>query len=119
MKRLIITTLLGMVFGLVCYYMAKMGSADIVPSAIRYQIIASRTLIGFAIGISCLNMRHWILHGLVLGLIFSIPLSFSGMMAESPDFSAGVVFLSTMILGGIYGILIELITTVLFKEKQK
>lgn len=118
MKRLIIATLSGMVFGIICYYIAKSGSADI-PSAIRYQIIASRTLIGFAIGISSLNMKHWALHGLVLGLIFSIPLSFSGMMADNPDFSAGMMFLSTMILGGIYGILIELVTTVLLKEKQK
>lgn len=119
MKRLIIATLSGMVFGIFCYYMAKSGSADVPPAAIRYQIIASRTLIGFAIGISCLNMKHWILNGLVLGLIFSIPLSFSGMMAENPDFSAGMMFTSTLILGGIYGILIELITSIIFKAKQK
>ena len=118
MKRLIIAILSGMLFGVVCYYIAKSGSADI-PAAIRYQIISSRTLIGFAIGISCLNLRHWALHGLVLGLIFSIPLSFSGMMADIPDYNAGMMFLSTMILGGIYGILIELITSVLFKAKQK
>ncbi len=119
MKRLIIATLLGLVFGLVCYYMAKMGSADPLPAAIRYQIITSRTLLGFAIGISCLNLKHWVLNGLVLGLIFSIPLAFSSMMAASPDFSASMMFLSTLVLGGIYGILIELITTVLLKEKQK
>ena len=118
MKRLIIATLSGMLFGVVCYYIAKSGSADI-PAAIRYQIIASRTLIGFAIGISCLNLKHWALHGLILGFIFSIPLSFSGMMAENPEFSAGMMFLSTMIMGSIYGILIELITSVLFKAKQK
>jgi len=118
MKRLIIATLTGMVFGVVCYYIAKSGSADI-PAAIRYQIIASRTLIGFAIGISSLNLKHWALHGLVLGLIFSIPLSFSGMMAENPDFNGSMMFISTIVLGGIYGILIELITSVLFKEKQK
>jgi len=118
MKRLIVATLSGMVFGIVCYYFAKSGSADI-PAAIRYQIISSRTLIGFTIGISSLNLKHWTLHGLILGLIFSIPLSFSGMMAENPDFSAGSMFLSTMVLGGIYGILIELITSVLFNAKQK
>ncbi|NQU87137.1 MAG: hypothetical protein HQ541_15385 [Mariniphaga sp.] len=118
MKRIIVATLLGMVFGVVCYYFAKSGGGEI-PAALRYQIIGSRALIGFAIGISCLNLKHWSLHGLVLGLIFSIPLSFSGMMAENPDFSGEMMFASTMIMGGIYGILIELITSVLLKLKQK
>lgn len=118
MKRLIIATLSGIVFGIVCYYITKSGSADI-PAAIRYQIISSRTLIGFAIGASYLNMKHWTIHGLVLGFIFSIPLSFSSMMADNPDYSAGLMFASTMVLGGIYGILIELITSILFKAKQK
>lgn len=117
MKRLIVATLSGIIFGLVCYYIAS-GSGDI-PAAIRYQIIASRTLIGLAIGISALNLNHWALHGLVLGLVFSIPLSFSGMMAENPDFTGGMMFLSTMVMGGIYGIFIELITSFLFKAKQK
>ncbi len=119
MKRLIIATLTGMVFGVVCYYFAKSGSVEEIPSAIRYQIISSRALIGLAIGISTLNLKHWALHGLILGLIFSIPLSFSGMMADNPDYSAGMMFLSTMVLGAIYGILIELVTSLVFKAKQK
>ncbi len=114
MKRIIIATLSGMVFGVICYYLYKSGSEDVIPAAHRYQIIASRTLIGFAIGISSLNLRHWILHGLVLGLIFSIPLSFSAMMYGSVAFGA-----ATFIIGGIYGVLIELITSVIFKIKQR
>ncbi len=118
MKRIIIATLAGMLFGVVCYYFAKSGGGEI-PAAIRYQIIFSRTLIGFAIGISSLNLKHWSLHGLVLGIIFSIPLAFSGMMADNPEFSKSMMFTSSMIMGAIYGVLIELITSVLFKEKQK
>ena len=75
-------------FGVVCYYIEKSRSGDIL-SAIRYQIIASRTLIGFAIGTSTLNLKHWALHGLVLGIIFSIPLAFSGIMPDSLGFSSG------------------------------
>jgi len=114
MKRLIIATLSGMAFGVICYYLFKSGSEDAVPAAHRYQIIASRTLIGFAIGISSVNLRHWVLNGLVLGLIFSIPLSFSAMMYGTIVFGA-----ATFIIGGIYGILIELITSVIFKIKQR
>lgn len=117
MKRLVIATILGMIFGVVCYYMAS--SSGEIPAAIRYQIISSRTILGFAIGISSLNLKHWSLHGLVMGLIFSLPMSFSGMMVENPEYSAGMMFLSTMVMGAIYGVLIELITSVLFKAKQK
>lgn len=117
MKRIVIATLLGMVFGLVCYYMAKSGG-DPIPASLRYQIIFSRTLIGFAIGISSLNMKHWALHGLVMGLIFSLPLAFSSMMGASEEFSTTMMFSMTFIMGGIYGIIIELVTTVLFKAKQ-
>jgi len=115
MKRIIIATLSGLLFGIVCYYIAS-GSGEI-TAPISYQIIASRTLIGFVIGISSLNLKHWALHGLILGIIFSIPLSFSGMMADNPEFSSGMMFLSTIVMGAIYGILIELITSVLFKAK--
>ena len=41
MKRLIIAILSGMLFGVVCYYIAKSGSADI-PAAIRYIIKLKR-----------------------------------------------------------------------------
>jgi len=118
MKRLIIATLAGMLFGVFCYYFAKSGGGEI-PAAIRYQIIFSRTLIGVAIGISSLNLKHWALHGLVLGFIFSVPLAFSSMMAENPEISGGMMFASSMFMGCIYGVLIELITSVLFKAKQK
>jgi hypothetical protein len=86
---------------------------------IKLQIIFSRTLIGFAIGISSLKM-HWTLHGLFMGLLFSLPLAFSGLMApETPDFSASTMFISTVVMGMIYGFLIDLITSLAFKAKRE
>lgn len=115
-KRIIIATLAGVLFGFVCLGFAT-SSGHETPLAIKLQILVSRTLIGFAIGVSSLKL-HWTLHGLLFGLIFSLPMAFSGLMAETPDFSASMMFISTVVMGMIYGFLIELITSVLFKSKN-
>ena len=116
-KRIIVATIAGLIFGFVCLALASSGGSEI-PCPAKLQILFSRGLIGFAIGISSLKI-HWTLHGLILGIIFSLPLAFSGLMApESPEFSAAMMFVSTVIMGMIYGFLIELITSVLFKSKN-
>jgi len=116
MNRIIIATLLGLVFGFVCFGFACSGGE--LPLAVTLQIIASRTLIGFAIGISSLKI-HWSLHGILMGFLFSLPLAFSGLMApEDPEFSKSMMLISTIIMGVIYGFLIELFTSVVFKAKQ-
>ncbi|MDP2422793.1 MAG: hypothetical protein U1C46_04855 [Bacteroidales bacterium] len=118
MKRIIIATLSGLVFGFVCYRMASSSGELACP--VGLEIILSRVLMGFAIGISSLNLKHWALHGLVMGLIFSIPLAISGLMApENPQFTPVMMVVSTIVMGMIYGILIELITSLIFKAKQK
>ena len=116
-KRIIIASLSGVFFGIVCFGIASSGPDKLVwPVAL--QIIASRTLIGFAIGISCLSLGHWSVHGLIMGMIFSFPLAFSGLMApENPEFSKVSMFIWTIILGMIYGLLIEVITSLFFKAK--
>ena len=116
-KRIIIASLSGVLFGFVCFGLASTGPGKLAwPVAL--QIIASRTLIGFAIGISCLSLRHWSVHGLLMGMIFSIPLAFSGLMApESPEYCKASMFIWTIVLGMIYGLLIEVITSLIFKAK--
>lgn len=116
-KRIIIASLSGLLFGFVCLGFASSGSGKL-PCPVILQIIVSRTLIGFAIGISCLSLGHWSIHGLIIGMIFSFPLAFSGLMApENPEFSKVSMFLWTIILGMIYGLLIEVITSLFFKAK--
>lgn len=118
MKRVIVATLSGIIFGVFCNFLAS-GSGPL-PWPVTVQIITSRTLIGFAIGISSLKIVHWSLHGIVMGILFSMPLAFSGLMApENPEFSHIQVFVSTIVMGLIYGLLIELITTLIFKAKQQ
>jgi hypothetical protein len=106
-KRIIIATIFGFLCGVVC--MAFNGA---VPLAVKMQILASRTLIGFAIGISGLKMKWW-LHGLLIGLIFSVPLGFSSVFASA--LSPYLLFSITVLLGMVYGLIIELFTTVIFK----
>jgi hypothetical protein len=116
-KRIIIATLSGVLFGFVCLGMASSG-AGALPRPVAYQIVASRTLIGVAIGISSVSVGHWSLHGLVMGMLFSLPLAFSGLMApDSPEFSKTGMFIWTIILGMVYGLLIELITSGVFKAR--
>lgn len=117
-KRLIVATIFGVVFGFVCFGMASSGSGEL-GWPVAFQIITSRSLIGFAIGISTLSAGHWSLHGLLMGLIFSLPLAFSGLMApDSPEFSKTSMFIWTIVLGMIYGLLIELFTSAVIKAKK-
>lgn len=117
-KRLLIATLLGVAFGFVCYGFASSGQNE-VPLYMALSIILGRTIIGVAIGISRFTCKHWSLHGLVMGFVFSVPMAFGVILGpDNPEFSHKMLFASTIVMGMVYGVLIELITTVLFKAKQ-
>ena len=118
-KRIIVATLSGVLFGFVCYSIASSGPAEL-AWPVTAQIIASRTLIGLAIGLSVLSMGHWAVHGLVIGALFSVPLAFSGLMApENPEFGKSEMFIWTVVLGMVYGLLIEVITSLIFKARTQ
>jgi hypothetical protein len=117
-KRLIIATLLGVLSGYVCYLLATSGGNQM-SQALALNIILGRTLIGFGIGISRFSLKHWSLHGLAMGFIFSIPAAFGALLApENLEFSHTMLFVSTLVMGMIYGFLIEFVTSVIFKAKQ-
>jgi len=102
MKRLIVATISGLAFGFVCYSLAASGTNNL-SDPVSLEIIISRTLMGFAIGISSLKLSHWSVHGIVMGLIFSLPLAISGMLApESSQFTKEMVLVSTTMMGIIY-----------------
>lgn len=117
-KRFFVALISGFICGLICFGLASSSPGDL-PTAAAWQIIFSRTLIGFAIGISILRI-HWSIHGILIGAFFSLPLAFSGLMApDNPMYSKASMFIMTIVLGMIYGFLIELITSVIFKAKIK
>ena len=118
-KRVVIATLSGVLFGLVCLGLASASPGELAWPIVA-QIIASRTLIGVAIGISAVSLGHWSVHGLAMGAIFSVPLAFSGLMApESPDYSKAGMFIGTIVLGMVYGLLIEVIASAIFKARMQ
>ena len=111
-KRIIIATLSGLFFGMICMFLASSNpdATEVLPAMVKWNIVISRGLMGFMIGISALRMQWW-LHGLVLGLIASIPMAVA--VADRMD-----IFVGTFVMGMIYGVLTELITSVFFKAKQ-
>lgn len=118
-KRCIVATILGFATGFVCLALAS-SSPGVLPAAVGYQLVFSRALAGFTIGISIFSMGHWSIHGAVIGAVFSLPLAFSGLMApDNPEFDQTTMFIMTVVLGIIYGILIEFVTSVLFKAKME
>ncbi|MBN2055983.1 hypothetical protein JW905_13730 [bacterium] len=119
MRRLIIATMSGILCGFICLGLATSGPG-VLPLPVKLQIVFSRALIGFAIGISRFPIGHWTIHGTLMGMFFSLPLAFSGMMApESPDYSQSAMLFMTVILGMIYGLLIEFAATVIFNARQR
>lgn len=116
-KRFLIATLGGIACGFICFGLAASSPGEL-PRPVAFQIIFSRSLIGFGIGISRLSMRHWSINGLVMGALFSLPLAFSGLMApDSAEYSNAGMFGLTIILGVIYGFLVELVASVLFNAR--
>ncbi|MDP8228857.1 MAG: hypothetical protein P9M15_05335 [Candidatus Electryoneaceae bacterium] len=110
-KRVVIATICGFVFGLVCMLLASSNPNpdEQLSLAIKLSIIAGRTLTGFLIGISALRLNWW-LHGIVIGIIGSIPMAFPVMDNIN-------IFIGTIVMGIIYGVLTELLTTILFNAK--
>jgi len=111
-KRVIYATVCGFIFGLVCMGLATSNpeSAASLTAAIKLNIVLSRTLMGFTIGISALKVKWW-LHGILIGFIASIPMAISVM--DRFD-----IFIGTLVMGMIYGFLTELITSILLKAKS-
>jgi hypothetical protein len=112
-KRLFIATLFGVISGFICWGLAS--SEGPTPWYFALSTILSRTLIGFAIGISVIKIKWW-LHGLIMGFIFSIPMALQGFYVPGKEM---YIFLGTLIMGIIYGFFIELFTTVVFKAGAK
>ena len=112
-KRLFIATLFGVISGFICWGLAS--SEGPTPWYFTLSTILSRTLIGFAIGISVIKIKWW-LHGIIMGLIFSIPMALQGFYVPGKEM---YIFLGTLIMGIIYGFFIELFTTVVFKAGAK
>ncbi|MFH0931571.1 MAG: hypothetical protein V1890_06515 [Candidatus Zixiibacteriota bacterium] len=109
--KVIVATVLGFIAGIICFLLAKSGGP--MPAIMAWSIILGRTLIGFTIGISAWRINY-LFHGILIGLIVSLP-----MALAAGSFKGAKIFWGTLILGGIYGFFIALITNLVVKEKKE
>ena len=113
LKRLRRCILGGVISALIC----TLGSQillDFPPMTLNSMAstIANRLLLGFVIGISSWGVNY-LLHGAVIGFIVSITVSIGFLPADSTSF---VLF---TIAGALYGVMIEFLSTVVFKSPMK
>ncbi|MDZ7270141.1 MAG: hypothetical protein ONB17_00860 [candidate division KSB1 bacterium] len=109
-KRLVLCTVLGGVFGVVCWGMLS-TKYPLLSTGLGLGVILSRTAMGWALGGSGLRIPWW-LHALVMGLIFSLPLAVPFL--DAPALGAGTAF-AFVVMGIVYALLIEAIATFIFK----
>ena len=113
-KRRLLACLLGAVISaLMCLIGRQIifNFPEILPENIA-ATVANRILLGFVIGISGWRINY-LLHGAILGLILSISVSLGFL----PDNTLGFVLYTTA--GIVYGIMIEWISTDVFKAPMK
>jgi hypothetical protein len=106
-KRVIIATVCGLIFGLVCMCLASSNPETPISVSLKLTILFSRALMGFTIGISAIRLSWW-LHGIMIGFVTSIPMAL-------PVMDRIEIFVGTFAMGMLYGFLTELITTKAFK----
>jgi len=104
-KRVLACTLFGFIAGILCWLGAKFGSGMAMGTAVILGIILNRAFIGFTIGISGWR-TSWAFHGVVIGLLGSLPLAVYSFMGPGPGALRG--FLLMEVAGAVWGFLIEL-----------
>jgi len=114
-KRFWIAFILGILAGVLC----ALGGNSKVPEHIRtmvfISVILNRAFIGFVIGVSAWRMS-WILHGILLGLIGTLPMSVPVIFYQQAGWNAFIIY---TVAGIIWGFLIELLTSLAFKAPMK
>lgn len=111
-RRVSIATIFGLIFGFLAWLVASYVMTVPVPWQVDAALILAATAGGFAIGISALRIRWW-LHGLLLGLIFSLTFAFALWAIKGCPYEFMYVLLSGLLIG----FLIELFASVVFKAR--
>ena len=116
-KRVVIATALGLVFGVLNWFLATSAAPKPLPRSGIATIILGRAVLGFVIGNSAWRMSWW-LHGLLVGFIVSLPAAFAVRLMSTPlGMSPDVATVLVLVLGLVIGFLIELLTSVVFRAR--
>jgi len=107
-KRVIIATAFGFIAGFLCYLGGRYGLKAEISTVEFFMILLHRGILGFVIGISGLRI-HWALHGILLGFVIGLP----GL----PLIYSEGRFLAYSFMSIVWGFIIELLTSVVFKAR--
>jgi hypothetical protein len=108
-SRLVTTTLLGVVFGIICMLLSQY-TGDIEYWPLGVSFLLHHAVMGLAIGVSSLRM-NWATHGIFWGGVFGLFLAISII---DTALESWLVFIAVVI----WGFLIETLTTKAFKRPQ-
>jgi hypothetical protein len=109
-KRILVATLFGLAMGGVCATAAfSAGILKFAPVTLIW-VLLNRTVMGAVIGTSSLRL-HWAWNGIILGLLAGSVFSFYLLMNVPGPMPA-----INAIANGVYGLIIEFFTTVVFKQ---
>jgi hypothetical protein len=109
-SRLIITTLLGAVFGVICMLMSRYGGSEVAFWPLGVSFLLHHAVLGFAIGASSLKM-HWAAHGVLWGALFGLFLAIGQVGGALGPWIA-------FFMPVVWGFLIETLATKAFKQPQ-
>ncbi len=108
-KRLLICTTGGVIAGIICLVgghltgnIKELAFSEVAPT------FFNRIMLGFVIGISTIKINY-LLHGILIGFLISL---ISSIGFTGPDLTGFILFTTA---GIIYGFLIELFATRIFK----
>lgn len=107
--RILTTTLLGVVFGIICMLLSR-ATAGVAYWPLGISFLLHHTVMGLVIGASSLKM-NWAAHGIFWGAVFGVFLAISQVGAAMQWW---VVFIAVVV----WGFLIETLTTKAFKRPQ-
>jgi hypothetical protein len=109
MKRIAIAIVFGLVAGGLCATAAFYGGILEFTVANLLWVLLNRAVMGFAIGASGLSLR-WPWNGIIVGWVVGSIFSYSLYM-NAP----GILPLVNAVVNGLFGLMIEFFTTVVFK----
>jgi hypothetical protein len=110
MKRILVATLFGLVMGGICATGAfSAGILKFTPITLAF-ILLNRAVMGAMIGMSGLRL-HWAWNGFIIGVVVGSVFSFYLFMTVP-----GPVPAINAIANGLYGLIIEFFTTVVFEQ---
>jgi hypothetical protein len=112
MKRIAVATLFGLCAGVICGSLLFRFDIMKFSMVTLVWVLLNRAVMGFAIGISGLKV-HWAWNGIVTGLVVGSIFSYFLFM----NLGAGMLPVANFLANGMFGLIIEFLTTVVCRQR--